>query len=358
MHKLFGRSLFFGIAGLAVFAMFTLNSCRDKYSTQVDTVYVHTPGCDSMWMYVQTGTTSTLLISQFTDGLKFPLAEWNVGGTNGVVLRSTDTGKTWPAVTPIPDGTTIYGIWFFDQLNGVVAGDDGMMWRTNDGGKSWSSNSIGSLYPPRRLYFVDKNIGFIVTSDQMDDAISGLPGKSGEILKTTDGGMTWANVYTANAGLYDVQFTSATEGIASGKFGTVLVTTDAGNTWTLGNSGVNGNITHATYAGGSTMYAVSLGNSNAWPADTVGGAIIKTTDGGMTWQSIQTTTWGIESIATNGKGVITAIGIAGNIIESRYSDLYWTPSVFGNDLWYNIEYAAPYRAVLIGRDGHLATRDR
>ncbi len=358
MQKLLGRIIFLGFAGLAVIIAFTLNSCRDQFTTQVDTVYIHSGGCDSMWMFDSMYTTSNLVISQFTDGLKFPSAEWNVAGSNGVVLRSTDTAKTWTAKTSIPDGETVYGIWFFDQLNGVATGDDGMVWHTDNGGLGWNSTSIGAMYAPRRLYFIDKNIGFIVTSDQMVDPATQLPGMNGEIFKTTDGGQTWTNVYTANAGLYNVQFTSATEGIVSGKFGTVLVTNDAGNTWTPGNSGANGNITHAAYMGGGTIYATSLGNSNAWPEDTVGGSIIKTSDGGMTWQTVQTMTWGVQCIATNGNGVITAAGYGGNIIESTDNGSTWTNSTFGNDLWSNVEYAASYRGVLIGRDGKLATRDR
>jgi len=362
MKNVAGRIVLSVFGVLTVVSALSLNSCRQNTST-VDTVYVNTPDLDDSgaWTYHAAGN-SGLISMQFTDGKNFPSAGWNVAGSNGVVLRSMDTGKTWPAVTPVPSGGAIYGIWFMDRNKGIAAGDGGVS-QTNDGGISWNSTYFNSSYVPRSLYFVDKNTGFIGTSDQ---GMNPLPGENGEIWKTTDGGNTWSEVYntmqnnlsTAIGGIYNFLFTSPTHGIATGKFGLVLVTNDGGNTWTYGNSGATGSIAHTASAGGNTIYGVSLGVSTSWPADTIGGAVIKTTDGGMTWQQVQSTTYAPQGIAANGNGVITVAGFGGNILESTNNGTTWTPSTFGGDRWINVAYAAPYRAVMIGTFGHLVTRDR
>ncbi len=368
MKNFFGRFIALSFGALAIISSLSINSCRQNTSVKWDTLVVHDtlPDLDdststSGWTYHSAGN-SGLVALQFTDGKNFPAAEWNVGGSNGVVLRSTDTGKTWPAVTPVPNGGTLYGIWFFDQWKGFALGDGGL-WRTNDGGQSWNGMYLNSNYYLRSLYFVDKSVGFIGTADPTQNP---LPGQNGEIWKTSDGGATWNEVYNTmvsnsqpgTGGIYNFQFTSATHGIATGKFGMVLVTNDGGNTWTQGNSGVTGSIAHTAFVGGNTIFAVVLGNSYDWPADTVGGAVIKTTDGGMNWQTVQTTSYAPQGIATNGNGVITAAGFGGNILESRDNGMTWAHGSFGGDRWINIGYAAPYRAVMIGTFGHLVTRDR
>ena len=91
-----------------------------------------------------------------------------------------------------------------DNQNGLVVGDGGLMLATSDGGKTWEKMEVdmrppgagqrpggagggppgggfgrGGPAPLYNIYFVDENVGFII-------------GGRGTILKTEDGGKTWA----------------------------------------------------------------------------------------------------------------------------------------------------------------------
>ena len=65
------------------------------------------------------------------------------------------------------------------------------------------------------------------------DASTGYSvGGYGDIIKTSDGGLTWKTVSVASgADLWSVSFPSADTGFVSGAYGTVLQTTDAGASW-------------------------------------------------------------------------------------------------------------------------------
>ena len=65
---------------------------------------------------------------------------WLVG-SNGVVLRSDDFGRTWRALArPFKeDSERTHRVWFHTPLAGVVASLDGWIAVTRDGGASWSA---------------------------------------------------------------------------------------------------------------------------------------------------------------------------------------------------------------------------
>ena len=141
-------------------------------------------------------------------------------------------------------------------------------------------------------------------------------GAGGTILRTTNGGGTWAAQKSGTTqALNAVTFASATTGWAVGGRGTVLRTTNGGTTWTAQRSGTTwalygvacadastcwvvgnkGTVRHST-DGGATWIGQSAGTksslnaigcsgaSTAWIAGN-GGLIRSTTNGGGTWAS-------------------------------------------------------------------------
>ena len=105
-----------------------------------------------------------------------PLHAWIVGEF-GIVIASTDGGKTWQQQhTPIE--STLFGVRFRDALHGFAVGIDSIILATDDGGATWRT-----VPPPvtQRSYYdvaLRGNVGWIV-------------GDSGTVLRTTDGGQTW-----------------------------------------------------------------------------------------------------------------------------------------------------------------------
>src|SRR4030095_3580129 len=81
---------------------------------------------------------------------------------------------------------TLYGVSFTDENNGTIAGFElggtGIILRTTDGGDSWAEQTSYSLPQGANSFFAvsftDANTGTIV-------------GEAGIILQTTDGGKQW-----------------------------------------------------------------------------------------------------------------------------------------------------------------------
>ncbi|WP_370088637.1 WD40/YVTN/BNR-like repeat-containing protein [Ekhidna sp.] len=65
---------------------------------------------------------------------------WGVDYGTGIILRSTDTGKSWESAA-ILKAEYFEKIQFIDDLVGFVCGDYGYVYKTNDGGKSWKEIS-------------------------------------------------------------------------------------------------------------------------------------------------------------------------------------------------------------------------
>ncbi|MEI6683924.1 MAG: YCF48-related protein [Bacteroidota bacterium] len=83
----------------------------------------------------------------------------------------------------------------------------------------------------------------------------------------------WVNPLPQGNIIHDVKFIGANSAIAVGDCGTILKTTDGGNTWNRMESGTQEGLNRVFFMDSSTGYAISNGSSGLY----------KTTDGGSTW---------------------------------------------------------------------------
>ena len=175
---------------------------------------------------------------------------------DGGLYKTTDSAKTWTALnstTTLP----IRDIYFSDSEVGFAVG--GFILKTTDGGKSWRN-----VFTPTEkveitsVYFVNALLGFCV-GDNM-------------IFKTTDGGQTWSEQKINNLGgkMMQIKFTSSVNGYIVCLFGKILVTGDGGATWQI--KSPNGNIGY---------YAISEKDGSVFVSGQ--GKIIKSTNGGASW---------------------------------------------------------------------------
>lgn len=143
---------------------------------------------------------------------------WAVG-TWGKVYRTTN-GETWEMVDS--GATDLYGVHFVDIERGWAVGWHGTIITSDDTGLTWSPQSSGTTTWLKSAYFTDDSNGWVVGD--------------GVILKTSDGGETWNTVpgEWEQEGWYlqDVFFLDTNDGWAVGEDGRVLVTHDGGDTWT------------------------------------------------------------------------------------------------------------------------------
>lgn len=99
---------------------------------------------------------------------------WIVGN-NGLVLRSSDRGTSWVEYE-ISTEVDLRSIWFEDSLHGWIFGEK--IFSTTNGGESWSEYS--DIYYSGKI-FIDDSTGF------------GMNGS--KLYKTQDGGANWDLLY-------------------------------------------------------------------------------------------------------------------------------------------------------------------
>ena len=154
---------------------------------------------------------------------------WIVGDQGKII--HTSTGISWKdqnsGVT-----TDLYGVYFIDSLNGWAVGNYGVILRTTDGGQNWQSQQITATEAFYDVEFVTNLRGWIV-------------GSNGTILSTNDGGQTWDSEKYSSDDLYSVHFYSPDNGWAVGENGLILYWN--GSKWNKENSGTELNL-YGVYA--------------------------------------------------------------------------------------------------------------
>ena len=260
------------------------------------------------WLSQNIGTSIYLFSVFFTDQ--------NTGYTAGPSLfKTTDAGTTWsPVVTPATGH--LKSIYFINPDTGVVVGQPGQFYSlpnilvTNDGGVNWASQQVGgnltsvcfsnniSVYAVgwgstiinsvnsgntwsvvsagtspaiyNSISFADNNNGCVVGYD------NNVSCACGQILTTTDGGLTWTILSSTYFLYYScVTFVNNNTGYVVGydynlSSSLILKTIDGGTTWISQNPSFNKVLNSVFFTDANTGYAV--GN---------GGIIIKTINGGL-----------------------------------------------------------------------------
>lgn len=271
------------------------------------------------WSSMSVGTTN--FRSVYTNG-----SEVYVVGDGGKLYVSVTGGSTWDTRT-LAGGVTLRAITFANPRVGWIVGDNGTILKTTDVGMSWTLQTSNTFEHLRALAFVDTLTGYAA-------------GASGTLLKTTDGGSTWTNiaptgwtkhilsvsvsgsaVYVAgvdefcyrssNGGLNwaELDFKTDTHSDVNAVFavspthayfvgggGYIRSTTDSGVTFTFGIHQMHAKLNCVFFYNATTGWACSEKNN----------AVLRTTNGGATWQLPQGTTvnytWSLRISGGNSTG--------------------------------------------------------
>ena len=159
------------------------------------------------------------------------------------ISLSSNAGQFRTTVPTMPDdvdhfewvwqgGGDINDIFMIDQYFGWAAGDN-LLLSTTDGGATWQARDavVGTDRAYHDIYFVNRQTGWLVGSHGYRD----LFWYRAVILHTTDGGETWQEQLGGDGDigtLNQVQFIDANKGWAADYWGHFLRTTDGGMTWT------------------------------------------------------------------------------------------------------------------------------
>jgi photosystem II stability/assembly factor-like uncharacterized protein len=222
------------------------------------------------------------------------------------IYKTTDGGQTWTVQFQNDDPKAFFdAMAFWDEQRGIAISDsvDGrfVILRTADGGATWTRVPAGALPPA-----LDNEGAFAASGTNV--AVAGKDhvwigtgaAATSRVLRSTDGGATWAVAGTPLAsgpstGIFSIAFRDTRHGLIVGgdyskeddAVDNAAITSDGGKTWTLvpGLSGFRSVV--AALPGGRGPYQV-------WVAQGPTGADLSTDDG-KTWKQI--TSLGFDTVS-------------------------------------------------------------
>ncbi|MBN2426601.1 MAG: T9SS type A sorting domain-containing protein [Calditrichaceae bacterium] len=146
------------------------------------------------------------------------ICEYSFDG--GVTIEHIENTEVWNDITPpsLFNGKGIRSFYFFNGHTGFFVGDEGNILKTTDTGQTWENIYSGVVETLWQIEFIDQSTGFIV-------------GDFGRILKTEDGGVTWRKTNSGTQeNIYRIKFVNDLKGWVGTESG-LRYTTDGGETW-------------------------------------------------------------------------------------------------------------------------------
>jgi len=251
-----------------------------------------------------------------------------VSGSNGVVGKTVDAGKTWNWFKPKGyEKLDFRDIEAFDEKQAIIvnAGSPAYILKTIDGGQTWTEqykNTDTAIFLDG-LGFYDKNNG-IIFGDPIKDKM--------QLLKTSNAGATWEDI----SGNLKISLAKGEAGFAAS--GTTVKTLKGGKVW-ISTGGSVSNIYYSPdygrnwkiykcpiVQGETTTGPFSMDFYNEKTGIVVGGNYVKdkdnsnnillTSDGGQTWRKPVTPVFGYRSGVTYvNRNTLVATGTSGTDVS-------------------------------------------
>jgi photosystem II stability/assembly factor-like uncharacterized protein len=252
--------------------------------------------------------------------------------TSAVTNNAVD--DTRPSID-MNDSPTLYGVTAYDVNTAWAVGAEGTIIKTINGGTTWAQQNSG-------VENVLKGVGVAMTDANRVWAV----GDAGTIRKTNDGGTTWgAQTSGTSENLYDVAVVNANVAWAVGASSVVLFTNDGGTTWNPQSSPVASNFNAVSAVDANVAWAV--GDS---------GIIIYTIDAGTTWNQQATggITEALTGVAAVNANIAWAVGEGGLIYYTNDAGTTWGTNVSGTETDFNhVAAASASKAYAVGASGAI-----
>jgi photosystem II stability/assembly factor-like uncharacterized protein len=237
------------------------------------------------------------------------------------------------------------GIFFICLNRGSVVGNDGVILRTGDGGVNWTTQESGVIDDLYDVSYYGYTIILAV-------------GASGTILFTNNTGENWSVKQTGMIGSYfSGQMITNTVGVAVGVNAIfqpfVTRTTDGWNSW----QSTSFYIEHDSvfYEGRLTdvyFLNTSVGFATAIVDLPLGGAIVRTTDGGSTWETVYFSDEELLGIDFTLDGIGYAVGDHGVILQSLDGGQTWMSQDSGvSTRLRSVDFPSETKGIVVGDSG-------
>ena len=217
-------------------------------------------------------------------------------GERGHVLVSTDGGTTWRQA-PVPTRVMLTAVSFCDNQVGLVAGHDAVILRTTDGGETF-----------RQVYSDPEADSPLFDVACLDRTRAFAIGAYGLFLASRDGGETWERrtIGDDDAHLHHLARSDGGRLYIAAERGVVLGSDNAGESWSKLRSPYEGSLFGTLPLGGAGVLLFGLR-----------GHAFRSEDGGASWLPIDT---GVDAMLTGAcrlaDGRIVLVGLAGVMMVS------------------------------------------
>jgi photosystem II stability/assembly factor-like uncharacterized protein len=275
-------------------------------------------GANCQWFPLYLSDTLVPVSIYFTDANTGYVSINNTVDYSPAILKTIDGGTNWIQQFSCFGNVVIGPVFFPDTNTGYAIidyapwpyGSDDRLLKTSNGGENWEI-VYDFQYPVASIFFTDINIGYAV----------GGNGPNEELMsKTIDGGLSWTT-QTLPGGIASLFFVDANIGYGvAGTYSfpqhrTILKTTNGGTDWITILDEQDNALCSVFFISADTGYAAGYN------------VILKTVDGGLNWDNLQTGTYGcsFNSIYFTDKNTGYAVGgdFEGLIIKTKDAGLTW-----------------------------------
>ncbi|MGB1317339.1 MAG: T9SS type A sorting domain-containing protein [Flavobacteriales bacterium] len=238
-------------------------------------VGVNSVSAQTVWTEIATPTDKDLNVIQFVSN------EVGYVAGDSVLMKTEDGGATWSNMlldsvpNNINQSNEILDMHWFTESHGMLmAGPWGGFYQTTDGGINWTAvgTANAGFCQTSALFFFDEDFGFA----------GGAGCFEGHIIDRFENG-TWSttnypNDWDSNNWITALEFADATNGLAGAIDGTILRTDDGGLNWdTVPDVLLDTTVSDFIFYPDGTIRATHAeGNT---------GGVMISTDGGLTWQT-------------------------------------------------------------------------
>ncbi|HEX5193629.1 MAG TPA: hypothetical protein VFW09_12570 [Solirubrobacteraceae bacterium] len=230
---------------------------------------------------------------------------WGAGTAGAAPVSTGHSGWNW--ALPVPQGQTLSGV-AFDGSTGYAVGDFGTVLRSTDGGQTWAGVASGTVANLDIVQELDPNTVIV--------------GGGCALRESTDGGATFRPVpinpsdSVCGSNVAGIAFSSATTGYVELQSGQILYTTDGGATVQAR--------TPVPMSGGGEATSLTFTSPTTGFATTTNGTIEETTDGANSWTLVATTFAGLGALTFVNPQTAYAVGGANTVMKSTDGGATWT----------------------------------
>jgi len=216
--------------------------------------------------------------------------------------RSVDGGANFTRIALVPPEckTSVRSFWFLSATSGFVETEDDTLLWTADGGATYEARTPIPLYgaKPGPIEFLSATDGLALVGGE------GI----GRIMRTTDGGRSWAIVAEVHQKLSAIDFPTPLVGYAAGDRNTLLRTEDGGITWHAMPMALPPGVAASDLKQISCRSAERCLMATLTQYGTFSDLVVRTTDGGLTATALTGGGGDIEAVSFAGTNGAVAVG--------------------------------------------------